>query len=167
MKKTIVILVVSLVMISGLFAFDGNTSASFAYTYEDGNHYLGLNSDSLGYFDSSVIGYYAGVDATFNISDINDWDIGMIVGPSCRYAFGDSGVRLNVALGLSAEGTLKRFSCGVGTFFEAEWRMTNNFGFGVGAKLGNDFFTVDFDNGDTSFSSRFFVSPFIGVEFYY
>lgn len=167
MKKAITIAIVSLVCLTGLFAFEGNTSASFAYDYEDGKNYLGIASDSTGYFGTSSFGYYAGVDALFNVKDINDWCIGLLIGPSYCYKFGESGVNLNVALGLSGEGTPSDFSCGLGAFIGAEWKLTKNFGFGVGTKIGNDFITVPFDGSGISMKSSFFVTPYLGVELYY
>ena len=103
MKKVFSILLVSVVLISALMAFDGNTSASMSYSFEDGNN-MGLSSENTGYFGSSNLGYYVGVDAVFDLTDISDWNVGMIVGPSYRYSFSESGVTAALALGVSAEG---------------------------------------------------------------
>ena len=41
------------------------------------------------------VGYYAGLNAEFNLKDVDNWKIGMIVGPSYSYSFGDSDVSLD------------------------------------------------------------------------
>ena len=115
MKKVFSILLVSVVLISALMAFDGNTSASLAYSFEDGNN-LGLSSENTGYFGSSNLGYYIGIDSVFNVTDISDWEVGMIAGPSYRYSFSESGVTATLALGVSAEGSKDLFAFGVGAY---------------------------------------------------
>ena len=70
MKKALAILLISIVMVTALFAYEGSTSVSFAYTYEEGNK-IGISSDTAGYFDSSL-GFYLGVESVFNVKDFSD-----------------------------------------------------------------------------------------------
>ena len=166
MKKVFSILLVSVVLISALMAFDGNTSASLAYSFEDGNN-MGLSSENTGYFGSSNLGYYVGVDAVFDLTDISDWNVGMIVGPSCRYSFVDAGVTATLALGVSAEGSKDLFAFGVGAYAGGDWSITDHFGLGVGVKVGNNFVSLPYETKELTLSSRFYVTPVIGVQFYY
>lgn len=166
MKKTLMVLFISVVMVTALFAYEGSTSASFAYSYREGN-YLGISSDNTGYFGSSTVGYYAGVDATFNVKDITSWKIGLIAGPSFRYSFNEARVNVNASVGISAEGTEEHFAFGIGSYLCAEWKATDHFGLGVGVKLGNNFVSVPFNDLSITTNSRFFVTPTVGVEFYY
>ena len=167
MKKVFSLIIVGVVLTAALMAFDGNTSASLAYTFEEGEHDLGLSSQSVGYFGSGKVGYFIGVDADFNIKDESDWNVGMIIGPSFRYAFTDAGVTATVALGVSAEGSAELFAFGVGGYAGGDWQITDHFGLGVGVKLGNNFVSVPFSNTELTVVSRFYVTPVIGVHFYY
>ena len=167
MKKVITILLVSIVVSTALFAYDGKTSATFAYSYNDGENYLGISSDSTGYFNNSSFGYYIGTDALFSVKSIQDWRINMLVGPAYKYSFGQSGVNLNVSLGVSASGTPNAFSFGLGSFWGAEWQFAKHFGLTTGAKLGSNFVEVPFNGGSMALKPNFYVTPFIGMEFYY
>lgn len=167
MKKIITILIVSCVLTTGLFAFDGNTSASFAYSYNDKGNYLGLSSDSVGYVNNSSFGYYVGTEALFNVKNIEDWKINMLAGPSYRYSFGTSNVSLNVSLGLSASGNKYDFSFGLGSFWGAIWKFNNVFGLNIGTKFGSNFVEVPFNGEGISVTPNFYVTPVIGFNFYY
>ena len=167
MKKVITLLLVSVVITTGLFAFDGQTSANFAYSYNDNNHYLGISSDSVGFFNNSSFGYYVGTDALFNVQNINEWNINMLVGPSYRYSFGQTGVNLNVSLGVSASGSPTSFSFGLGSFWGAEWQFVKNIGLTVGTKIGSNFVEVPFNGDKVTLTPDFYVTPSIGLNFYY
>lgn len=167
MKKVIVILFVSLAFAASLFAIDGYTTVQGAYTYNNGKHYIGLASNSLGYGEGKSIGYYAGVDAAFNAKDIGEWNIGLLVGPSYRYAFGESGVVLNAALGVSGMGAPSYAAAGVGGYVGVDWKLNDGFGFALGAKVGNDFLVVPFDGSGVHLENNFFVTPSLGVSFFY
>lgn len=166
MKKVLTVLILSLVITAGLFAFDGSSSASFAYSY-DGNHYLGISSESIGFFNNSNFGYYGSVDALFNVKSINDWKIDVLVGPTYRYSFDESGVKLNVSVGASAAGTNDKFSFGIGSYIGANWSFAEHFGFTIGTKLGSNFVEVPFNGGSMALKPNFYGTPFIGMEFYY
>ena len=100
MKRTVLVLICALSASCALFAsFDGHSSLSGVYDYNDGTHYLGIGSDSFGFVNDFPLGYYAGIDASFSTQDISDWRIGMIAGPAYSYDFGDSGVSCDVAAG--------------------------------------------------------------------
>lgn len=167
MKKVFSLIIVGVVMTTALMAFDGNTSASLAYTFEEGEHDMGLSSQSVGYFGSSNIGYFIGVDADFNLKDVSDWNVGMIIGPSFRYYFVDAGVTATVAIGVSAEGSKELFAFGVSGYAGGDWKMTDHFGLGVGVKLGNNFVSLPFSSSELTVASRFYVTPVIGVNLYY
>lgn len=166
MKKILTVLLLSLVITAGLFAFDGSSSASFTYSY-DGNNYLGISSDSIGFFNNSNFGYYGGVDALFNVKSINDWKIDVLVGPAYRYSFGESGVKLNFSVGASAAGTNDKFSFGIGSYIGANWSFKKHFGFTIGTKLGSNFVELPYDSNSLSVKGDFYVTPLIGVNFYY
>ena len=165
MKKALAILLISIVMVTALSAYEGSTSVSFAYTYEEGNK-IGISSDTAGYFDSSL-GFYLGVESVFNVKDFSDWEVGLIVGPSYSYSFSGTGVSIIASVGLSGESTMDHCAFGIGSYFGGEWRETERFGLGVGVKLGNNFVSIPFDNPSITTNSRFFVTPIVGVEFYY
>lgn len=169
MKKVLIMLVASLVCCCGLFAsFDGFTTVGPSYSFHDGKNYMGLNSDNFGFVNDGPVGYYAGINAEFNLKDVNDWKIGMLVGPSYRYSFGESGVSLDIALGLSMEGTnLGFFSFGVGGYIGADWRINNVFGLGIGTQIGSNFVDVNLANGKFGVSGDFYVSPTLSAIFYY
>ena len=160
MKKVFSILLVSVVLISALMAFDGNTSASLAYSFEDGNN-LGLSSENTGYFGSSNLGYYIGIDSVFNVTDISDWEVGMIVGPSYRYSFVDAGVTATLALGVSAEGSKDLFAFGVGAYAGGDWRITDHFGLGVRLTVGKNFVLLPYETKELTVSSRWYETPAI------
>lgn len=102
MKRTVFVLICALSASCALFAsFDGHSSLSGVYTYNDGTHYLGIGSDSFGFVNDFPLGYYAGIDASFSTQDLSDWRIGMIAGPAYSCDFGDSGVSCDVAAGIS------------------------------------------------------------------
>ena len=166
MKKVLTVLILSLVITAGLFAFDGSTSASFAYSY-DGNHYLGISSESIGFFNNSNFGYYGSADALFNVKSINDWKIDMLVGPAYRYSFDESGVKVNIAVGASVAGTNDKFSFGIGSYVGADWSLTEHFGFTIGTKLGSNFVELPYNRNSLSVKGDFYVTPLIGVNFYY
>ena len=165
MKKALAILLISIVMVTALSAYEGSTSVSFAYTYEEGNK-IGISSDTAGYFDSSL-GFYLGVESVFNVKDFSDWEVGLIVGPSYSYSFSGTGVSIIASVGLSGESTMDHCAFGIGSYFGGEWRVTERFGLGVGVKLGNNFVSIPFDDPSITANSRFFVTPIVGVEFCY
>lgn len=169
MKRILIMMLASLVCCCGLFAsFDGFTTFGPSYSFHDGNNYMGLDSDSFGFVNDCPVGYYAGLNAEFNLKDVDNWKIGMIVGPSYSYSFGDSDVSLDVALGLSMEGTsLGFFSFGVGGYIGADWRMNSIFGLGIGTQIGSNFVDVNLDNGKFGVSGDFYVSPTLSAIFYY
>ena len=165
MKKAIIAVLVSLIAVSGLFAFDGNTSAGVAYSFDNG-HYMGLSSDSTGFFGGSL-GYYGGADALFDLTDINNWKIDIMTGPAYRYAFGESGVKLTVAPALSFTGTTTLFSAGLGGYIGADYHFTDNFGMGIGVKLGSNFLNWTYNDLKFSLSGDFFVTPSLKAVFFY
>lgn len=168
MKKILCVLGAAIFASTGLFAsFGGHTSADFSYMYNEGGHYLDLASDSLGFASDFPVGYYAGLDAMFNVEDINDWRIGMLAGPAYSYEFGTSGVSFDIAAGLSMSGSPDFFRFGVGAYAGASWRMTEIFGLGLGVRLGSNFVSVSFDSGDVGLDSDFYVSPSVSAIFYY
>lgn len=123
MKRTVLVLICALTASCALFAsFDGHSSLSGVYTYNDGTHYLGIGSDSFGFVNDFPLGYYAGIDASFSTQDISDWRIGMIAGPAYSCDFGDSGVSCDVAAGISMDGTPDAFSFGLGGYIGARWK---------------------------------------------
>lgn len=168
MKRTVLVLICALSASCALFAsFDGHSSLSGVYTYNDGTHYLGIGSDSFGFVNDFPLGYYAGIDASFSTQDVSDWRIGLIAGPAYSYDFGDSGVSCDVAAGISMDGTLDAFSFGLGGYIGASWKLNGVFGFGIGASLGSNFVEVALDDGSFSLDGDFFVTPSLSAIFYY
>ena len=168
MKKILSVLSILTLASVCLFAsFDGRSSVGINYSYDDVN-YFGLTTDSVGYSTTSPVGYYIGTDADFKIGDITFWTINMILGPSYRYTFGESGVTFEVALGLSANGnSASLFSFGVGSYTGVSYSINENLDLLMGVKMGSNFVNIPLNNPSVTLDGDFYVTPNFALGFKY
>ena len=163
----------SIVLIAGVAAasFDGLTGVGINYEYRDGENMWGLSSQTFGYVGTCPVEYFIGINADFAFSDVSDFTIGMIVGPSYRYVFQNVPMSIDVAVGLSLSGEWidadDFFGLGIGGYLGAAYYMTDSIALMLGCTLGYDMLAVDLNTGDCSFYGNFYVSPSIAVGFRY
>lgn len=165
MKKVFLLIVVSVVLASSLLAFDGSTSTALAYSYENGN-YFGLSVDNTGFASSSNLGYYIGAEGLFDFTDISNYNIGLIAGPSYRYSITEK-MSVVASLGISGETTGNTLSLGLGSYAKGEFMLNDSFSLEAGVKMGNNFVIIPFSGEGVGIGSHFYITPLIGIGIHY
>ena len=173
MKKGIIVLLALAAVSAAVFAgtFTGRTGVALNYSYRDGINMGGLSVNNSGYSDTFPIGCTANVNADFDPTTGNCNAITMLVGPSYRYTIADSGMDIELALGVSATGENinadTHFLLGAGGYLGASYALPNGLGLAIGAQIGLDMLSVPLNGGTSFYQGTFYVTPSVGLVFNY
>ncbi len=173
MKKGIIVFLVVVSAAAAVSAgtFTGRTEVALNYSYRDGINMGGLSVNNSGYSDTFPIGYTANVNADFDPTTGNCNAITMLVGPSYKYTIADSGMDIELALGVSATGENinadTHFLLGVGGYLGASYALPNGLSLAIGAQIGVDMLSVPLNGGESFYQGTFYVTPSVGLVFNY
>ncbi len=172
MKKGIIVFLLVVSAAAAVFAgnFTGKTEVALNYSWRDTNMF-GLSVNNSGYSDTFPIGYTANVNADFDPTTGNCNAITMLVGPSYKYTIANSGMDIELALGISATGENinadTHFLLGVGGYLGATYALPNGLGLAIGAQMGVDMLSVPLNGGESFYQGTFYVTPSVGLVFNY